>query len=130
MSRVTGLTADAAAILVARHVAAFNEAVATGNFADFLRLFTDDAVIRFENVPGAGELEFAGRDAYTHAYETQPPDDKIDITATARTEGNQVIVPFAWTRDKAPGTLRLTYADGAGDSLDGRLVSAMTVTFG
>ncbi|HXW43286.1 MAG TPA: nuclear transport factor 2 family protein [Streptosporangiaceae bacterium] len=124
------LTEAEAAILVARHVSAFNTAVATGNFADFLCLFTDDAVIRFENVPGTGELEYAGRDAYSQAYAARPPDDKIDITANARADGDQAIVPFAWKRDGATGTLRLTYTSGAGDDLDERLVRAMTVTFG
>jgi SnoaL-like domain len=126
---MTELTQAEAAILAARHVSAFNAAVATGHYADFLCLFTDDAVIRFENVPGTGEVQFAGRDAYTQAYETRPPDDKIDITATARADGDQVIVPFAWKRDGAQGTLRLRFTSGSSEDLDERLVSAMTVTF-
>ncbi len=127
---MANLTQAEAAILAARQVSAFNAAVATGNFSDLLCLFTDDAVIRFENVPGTGELEFAGRDAYTQAYAARPPDDKIDITATVRCDGDQVIVPFAWKRDGATGTLRLTYTSEASDDLDKRLVKAMTVTFG
>jgi steroid Delta-isomerase len=127
---MAGLTKTDAAVLAARHVAAFNDAVAAGNFAEFLRLFTDDAVIRFENVPDAGELEFAGRAAYTRAYHKQPPDDKIDITGTPGAAGTTVVVPFAWRRDKAPGTIRLTFTDGPPDELDEHLVSAMTVRFG
>jgi len=126
---MTKLTEAEGAILAARHVAAFNAAVATGEFADFLCLFSDDAVIKFENVPGTGELEFVGRDAYTRAFETRPPDDKIDIIARARTDGDQVVVPFTWKRDGARGTLRLTFSGGSSEDLDERLVSAMTVTF-
>ncbi len=44
-----------------QHAAAFNAAVMAGDFAGFLDGFTDDAVIRFENVPGAGSLEYSGR---------------------------------------------------------------------
>jgi hypothetical protein len=119
-----------AAILAARHVAAFNDAVAASDFTEFLLLFTDDAVIRLENVPGAGTLEFAGRDAYTRAYLEQPPDDQIDITGPARPDGAAVIVPFAWRRDGSPGAMRLAFTEGQPDVLDERLVSAMTVTFG
>ncbi len=56
---MTGLTQAYAVILGARQVAEFNDAIAAGHFAQFLCLFTDDAVIRFENVPGAGRLEYS-----------------------------------------------------------------------
>jgi hypothetical protein len=126
----TDISQAEAAILAARHVAAFDDAVAAGDFTGFLPLFTDHAVIRFENVPGAGTLEFAGRDAYTRAYREQPPDDQIDITGTVRPDGASVMVPFAWRRDGSAGTMRLTFTDGHPDALDERLVCAMTVTFG
>jgi SnoaL-like domain len=127
---VTGLTQADAAILAARHVAEFNDAIGVGHFAQFLCLFTDDAVIRFENVPGAGRLEYAGRDAYTKAYGENPPDDKIDISGSVTVEGDEAVVPFTWQRDDAPGTMRLKFTEGAPDVLDERLVSAMTVIFG
>ena len=63
--------------LADEHVAAFNDAVASQDFASFLARFHDDAVMRFENLPGIGVQEFAGRVAYTSAYERQPPDDRI-----------------------------------------------------
>lgn len=125
---MTGLTEDEAAILAARHVSVFNDAVATDDYAQFLDLFTDDAVIRFENVPGAGELEFAGRAASANAYAEQPPDDQIDLTGPAMPDEDGVVVPFAWRRDGAPGTMRLGFTDG--DRLDERLVTKMTVVFG
>jgi SnoaL-like domain len=126
---MTELSQAEAAILTARHVAAFNAGVMTGDFTDFLGLFADDAVIRFENVPRLGQLQFDGRDAYTQAYANQPPDDKIDITATAQCQGDQVIVPFAWRQDGATGTIHLSFTSAPADHLDDRLVTAMIVTF-
>jgi hypothetical protein len=127
-----GITETEAAVLAAHHVSEFNDAVAAKNFFEFLCLFTDDAVIKFENVPGAGQLEYAGRKAYTKAYAEHPPDDQIDISGRAKPDenGDGVVVPFAWRRDGSPGTLRLTYTKGDGDDLDSRLVTRMTVTFG
>jgi hypothetical protein len=128
---MTGITQTEAAVLAAHHVTQFNDAVAAKNFSEFLCLFTDDAVIRFENVPVAGQLEFAGREAYTKAYAEQPPDDQIDICGLAEPDedGNGVVVPFAWRRDRGQGTLRLTYTQGDDEDLDSRLVTRMTVTF-
>jgi SnoaL-like domain len=127
---VAALTEADAAVLAARHIAEFNGAVAARNFAQFLCLFTDGAVIRFENVPGAGTLEFAGRDAYAKAYAEQPPDDKIDISGAVTVDGDVAVVPFVWRHDQAPGTMRLQFTAGSPDSLDERLVCALTVTFG
>ena len=129
---MTGISQAKAAILAAYHVSQFNDAVVAKNFSEFLRLFTDDAVIRFENVPGAGQLEFAGREAYTKAYAEQPPDDQIDISGLAEPDenGREVVVPFAWRRDGSGGTLRLSYTGGDDEDLDSRLVSRMTVIFG
>jgi len=124
---VAGLTQIEAAALAAHHVVEFNDAVAARNFSLFLLLFTDDAVIRFENVPGAGTLEYTGRDAYTKAYAEQPPDDKIDITGDVRIEDGDVVVPFCWQGDEGPGTMRLRYRQGPDEALDQWLVSAMTV---
>jgi hypothetical protein len=126
---MTGLTDTEAAILAARHVSAFNDAVAACNYLQFLSLFTDDAVIRFENVPGAGELEYAGREACAKAYKDQPPDDQIDICGSAKPDGNGLVVPFAWRRDGKQGTLRLAYAKNDAGSLDKRLVARMSVIF-
>ena len=127
---MTGLTQIDAAVLVAHHVAEFNDAVAAGNFYQFLTLFTDDAVVRFENVPGAGTLEFTGRDDYTRAYAEQPPDDKIDIAGLVAVHDDEAVVPFTWRHDEARGTMRLRYAEGSPDALDEWLVTAMTVRFG
>lgn len=106
---------------VAAHLAAFNGAMAAGDFHTFLLGFADDAVIRFENLPGGGSFEFAGRDAYTQAYEEQPPDDQIDPAGAVTADGSCLAVPFAWRRDGARGTMRLARAGG--------LITAMTVVF-
>ena len=90
------------------HVAAFNDAVESGSFADFLTRFSGDAVLRFENVPGAGTLEFTGSAAIASAYREQPPDDQIDIDGEARDEGESIVVPFTWRRDRSPGLMHIT----------------------
>ena len=100
----------------------FNAAVAAGDFTGLLARFGDDAVIRFENVPGAGVLEFAGRPAFTAAYAEQPPDDQIDITGPVTVAGREVTVPFAWHSTGDPGTMRL--------SVDGGRIDRMLVRFG
>ena len=107
--------------LADRHVAAFNDAVETGDFSDFLTGFHDDAVVRFDNVPSVGRLEFAGRPAYTAAYAQQPPDDQIDITGPPGEQDGTLVIPFAWRRDGAAGTMRLALADGR--------IAEMIVTF-
>jgi ketosteroid isomerase-like protein len=128
---MTGITETQAAVLAAHHVSEFNDAVAAKDFSEFLCLFTDDAVIRFENVPGAGQLEFAGRQAYVKAYAEHPPDDQIDISGKVEPEaGDVVVVPFVWRRDRSRGTIRLTFtAKDDDDDLDSRLVTRMTVIF-
>jgi steroid delta-isomerase len=109
-------------LLAEQHVAAFNAAVTSGDFAAFLTRLADDAVLRFENVPGAGRLEFSGRAAYTAAYAAQPPDDQLDITGPVRLEGGQIVVPFAWRCDGDGGTMRLSVTEAG-------LISSMTVSF-
>ena len=123
------LTEAVAAILAAHLVAEFNDAVAVGNFDEFLQRVTDDAVVRFERVPGAGTLEFAGREAYTQAYAQRPPDDQLDVTGAVRLEESAAVVPFAWRRDGQAGTMLLTFTRGPFEELDEWLVSAMTVRF-
>jgi hypothetical protein len=98
--------------LAAEHVAAFNDAVASGDFAAFLERFADDAVMRFENVPGAGVLEFPGRAAYAAAYARQPPDDQISIAGPVHDRDGTIVIPFVWRRDGTAGAMRLTLRDG------------------
>ena len=106
----------------AQHVEAFNSASETADYGSFLAGFADDAVMRFENVPGAGSLEFRGRSAYTAAYDQNPPDDQIDIAGAVTEEGPAIIIPFIWRRDGGRGQMRLTVSGG--------VITEMTVAFG
>ena len=112
---------SAASDIASRHVAAFNEAVVTGDFTEFLARFDAAAVIRFENVPSVGRLEFAGRIAYTQAYAQMPPDDQIEIAGMPSDDGGCLVIPFAWRRDGSRGSMRLVLA--------GDRIMSMTVTF-
>ena|SRR5215467_3553195 len=103
------------------HVMAFNSAVASQDFTGFLARFDDDALMRFENVPGVGVLEFAGRPAYAAAYAQQPPDDHIGIAGPVCDEGGIIVIPFVWRRDGGPGVLRLMVNEGR--------ISRMVVTY-
>ncbi len=108
---------------ITNHVEAFNDGVSTGDFTRLLARFTDDAVLRFEGLPMGGELEFAGRKAYTAAYLERPPDDQIELTSDPREDDGAVVADFVWRRDRQPGQLRLTVTDDD-------LISKMIVRFG
>ncbi len=107
----------------ADYVAGFNAAVATGDYAPLTAWYSEDAVLRFENVPPeAASLEFAGRQAIADAYAQNPPDDQIELAGEPIERNGHVTVAFAWRRDGSPGVLDFVLADG--------LISALTVTFG
>jgi hypothetical protein len=109
---------------VDEYVATFNGCVPSGDFSRLLAGLSDDAVLRFDNVPPSGtSLEFAGRPAYTAAYAEQPPDDQIEVTTEPREENGEVVVGFAWAHHHSPGTMRLAVR---GDDL----ITRLTVTFG
>ena len=78
-------------------------------------------MIRFENLPGGMNLEFAGRAVYTKAYEEQPPDDQMDLDGSVTADGARIVAPFAWRRDGARGTMELTRVN--------ELITEMTVIF-
>lgn len=107
---------------VVEHIAVFNTAVSSGDFAPLLARLTDDAIVRFENVPVAGTLEFSGRVAYTSAYDSNPPDDQIDQVGDPVEEDGAVVVDFVWHRDRTAGSMRLTVTDDD-------LISHLLVTF-
>jgi mannose-6-phosphate isomerase-like protein (cupin superfamily) len=92
-------------------VDAFNSGVASGDFARLLELLTDDAVVRFESVPGAKAARYPGREAYTAAYLHTPPDDQLDLAGDPREEEGAVLVDFTWRRDRSPGLMRLFVTD-------------------
>jgi steroid Delta-isomerase len=85
----------------AAHVAAFNAAVATGDWDPFADRFADDATLAFVGPPVG---PFEGREAIAAAYAAQ------------------TVVPYRWDTTGATGTMRFCAApDDA--------VQTLTVTF-
>jgi hypothetical protein len=64
---------------LARHVATFDVAVASGDFAPLVELFAEDARLRFAGVPVGF---FEGRAAIAEAYRARPPTDTMTILDT------------------------------------------------
>src|SRR5215469_5900237 len=102
----------------ASHVAAFNDCVRSGNWADFAGRFRPDATMRFTGVPVG---PFAGRDAIAAAYTAQPPTDTLTVTRAA-SSGDVDELWFAWDSGGATGTMILRWS--------GDLIAELTVTFG
>jgi steroid Delta-isomerase len=105
------------------YVTIFNASVTSGDFAPVLARFADGAVLRFENVPpDSSTLEYAGRSAFTAAYDDNPPDDQIDLTGEPAANGDHLVGTFAWRSDGGTGVLDLVVDDG--------MIQSMTVIFG
>jgi steroid delta-isomerase len=105
--------------LLDRHERVFNEAVARGDFAELVALFTADAVLRFEGVTVG---PFTGREAIAAAYATHPP--TAGFTVRSRTVGSDgvVVESVSWGEDASPsGELELRVGDG--------LIAELTVRF-
>ncbi|HEX6663901.1 MAG TPA: nuclear transport factor 2 family protein [Gaiellaceae bacterium] len=62
--------------LMREHVARFNAAVESGDWAPMLEQFADDAELEFRGLPVG---PFSGRDAIAAAYADQPPDDMVRL---------------------------------------------------
>jgi steroid Delta-isomerase len=101
----------------ARHVAAFNDSVRSGEWADFAARFTPDATMRFADIP-VGPL--TGREAIAVGYACQPPTDTLTVTRGV-SSGDVDELQFAWddSNDTGAMTLRRT----------GDLIAELTVTF-
>jgi ketosteroid isomerase-like protein len=92
------------------HVAAFNEAVTTGDWDTFAERFADDATMTFVGVPAG---PFQGRTAIAQAYRANPPTETMTLL-----DGDG---RFRWASG-ATGTMDLTWTPiGA--------VQTLTVTF-
>jgi steroid delta-isomerase len=102
-----------------RYIATHNAAVRSGDWSAFSEWFTDDAEVRFAGVPVG---PFRGRDEIRAAYESQPPDDEVEVR-NVRTAENRTVADYGWAAD--PGTrageLRITW--------DGDRVSELVITF-
>ena len=91
---------------VAEHVAAFNQAVRSGDWKRFSTRFTEDATMRFVGVPVGPYL---GRDAIARAYLDQPPTDTMRVGDVA-SAGEIDTVQFAWSAGKG-GVMRMTWRE-------------------
>jgi steroid Delta-isomerase len=101
----------------ARHVAAFNDTVQSGDWADFSARFTPDATMRFVGIPAG---PFAGREAIAAAYASQPPSDTLTVVRGV-SSGDVDELWFTWDSSGAAGTMTLRWS--------GDLIDELTVTF-
>jgi hypothetical protein len=101
----------------ARHVAAFNHAVRSGEWAGFAGRFTSDATMRFVGVPAG---PFAGREAIAAGYASQPPSDTLTVTRGV-CSGDVDELWFVWDSSAITGTMTMRWS--------GDLISELTVTF-
>jgi hypothetical protein len=101
----------------ARHVAAFNDSVRSGEWADFAGRFTPDATMRFVGIPVG---PFAGREAIAAGYASQPPSDTLTVTRGV-SSGDVDELWFAWDSGGTTGTMVLRWS--------GDLIAELTVAF-
>ena len=101
---------------VGAHVAAFNDAVSSGEWETFSERFADDATLAFEDVSVG---PFTGRPAIAAAYAAQPPTDTMTVVGVD-SEGDRDTVRVAWSAG-GTGTMRITWRGGA--------VAALRVSF-
>jgi steroid Delta-isomerase len=108
------------AALLERHVELFNRCVGEGDFAAFVELFSDDAVMRFVGIPVG---PFHGREQIAEAYRTQPPDDTMHVLRS-RVAPDRILAEYAWDR---------TPRERGGDLIllpRGERISALTIVYG
>ena len=101
---------------IARHAAAFNDAVQSGDWREFTQRFAPDAVMRFK---GVAKGPFVGRAAIADAYLHQPPTDTLQVLR-AESGGEVETIAFAWSSG-GTGTMRFTWTDD--------LVAELEITF-
>jgi steroid Delta-isomerase len=102
----------------ARHVAAFNDCVRSGDWPGFAGRFATDATMRFVGVPAG---PFTGREAIAAAYAAQPPTDTLTVTRGA-SSGDLDELWFTWDGTGEAGSMELRWS--------GDLIDELTVTFG
>lgn len=81
---------------VEKHLDLFNSAVRSGQWAEFVDAFAEDAVMRFVGVVGVPAGPFHGRTAIAEAYVRQPPTDTMRVESV-RTDGGYRRGAVAWT---------------------------------
>jgi steroid delta-isomerase len=101
---------------VEQHIARFNTAQRSGDWAPFLASFTEDAVMSFEGVPVG---PYHGRAAIAEAYATNPPTDTISA-ASVETDEDTDLVRVTWAA-RGTGTMTLRWRDNQ--------IAALHITF-
>lgn len=86
-------THDEAGELLERCISAYNAGVRTRDFAAFLALLTDDAVLDFEGIPDRGP--FRGKAAIAGHFENDPPDDPVRVKRW-KFDGSKIVAEFTW----------------------------------
>jgi hypothetical protein len=104
---------------VERHVAAFADAVVTGDWRAFCRRFADDAEMELVGVPAG---PFVGRPAIAAAYDADPPGEPLRLIGPVGHDGDEAVARFRWVESGGTGTMRLRF-DAAG------LVARLVVAF-
>jgi hypothetical protein len=102
---------------VVEHMAAFNAAVTSGEWTEFVQRFAESARMEFSGVP-AGPYD--GREAIAAAYRSDPPDDTMEVLDVRSTDWTDT-ARFQWSRG-GTGTLWLAWTAGG-------LVSRLVVDF-
>jgi ketosteroid isomerase-like protein len=106
---------------VREHERLFNEAVRAGDFTDFMKTFTEGAVMSFDDMPHGQQFgPFMGREAIAEAYATRPPDDTMTIWSVEEVSADTADARFDWDAGGG-GAMRVKWQDG--------LVAGMTISF-
>jgi steroid delta-isomerase len=113
----TEMSGEPISARAAGHVAAFNESVRSGEWADFAGRFTPDATIRFVGIP-VGPV--TGPAAIAAGYASQPPSDTLTV-ARGISSGDVDELWFAWDSSSTTGTMILRWS--------GDLIVELTVAF-
>ena len=111
------MSAETISERAAMHIAAFNDAVQSGDWANFTERFAPDATMRFAGIPVG---PFTGREAIAAAYASQPPSDTLTVTRGV-SSGDVDELWFAWDGSGTTGTMNLRWS--------GELIAELTVTF-
>jgi ketosteroid isomerase-like protein len=90
------------------HIDLFNAAVRSGDWADFVGTFADDAVMMFVNVPAG---PYVGREAIVEAYRSQPPTGTMTIDSVETETPDTASARFHWDAG-GTGNMTVRWDDG------------------
>jgi steroid delta-isomerase len=101
---------DDAPTTLHRYVELHNHGVKSGDFAELIELFDDEALMVFHGLPLG---PFRGRQAIGQAFAERPPDDELIILDTCGDPGC-VTARYAWQRNptRCAGQIGVEVRDG------------------